>query len=161
MGNICRSPLAHGLFVHLAAKRGLADRFRVDSAGTGGWHAGSPPDPRSLAVAARYGVRLDTCARQVRPAEDFAPPSDDRGFHWILGMDRDNCERLIRLGAPQDRVRLLRTFDPAHADEPADSALLETPDPYYGGPEGFDRMYEMIHAACEGLLDHLSANQRE
>lgn len=161
MGNICRSPLAEGLFIHLARERRALERFRVDSAATGGWHAGSPPDPRSLEVARRYGVTLDSRARQVRPAVDFVEPDEKDGFHWILGMDRDNCERLIMLGAPEDRVRLLRSFDPALAGEAPDSPLLEVPDPYYGGPEGFERMYEMIHAACRGLLDQLAGNRAE
>lgn len=153
MGNICRSPLAEGLFLHLAKERGLHERFRVDSAGTGGWHAGNPADPRTIAVATRHGVPVLSRARQVDPRTDFKDPETDRGFHWLIGMDLDNCERMITLGAPEERVRLLRSFDPALAGQPPHR--LEVPDPYYGGPDGFDLMYEMIHSACNGLLEHL------
>jgi protein-tyrosine phosphatase len=150
MGNICRSPLAEGLFLHLARQRGVHEQFRVDSAGTGGWHAGNPADPRTIAVAHKRGVPVLSRARQVDPRADFIEPGPDAGFHWLIGMDMDNCERLIMLGAPEERVRLLRSFDPALAGEPPHR--LEVPDPYYGGPDGFELMYAMINSACEGLL---------
>ena len=155
MGNICRSPLAEGLFIHLARERGLHERFRVDSAGTGGWHAGNPADPRTIAVAQKHGVPVLSRARQVNPPSDFLAPTPDAGFHWLIGMDMDNCERMITLGAPEERVRLLRSFDPSLAGEPPHR--LEVPDPYYGGADGFDQMYEMIHSACSGLLEHMSS----
>ncbi len=158
MGNICRSPLAEGLFLHLARQRGEHDRFRVDSAGTGGWHVGNPPDPRSIEVARRHGVELVSRARQLNARTDFIEPEANAGFHWLIGMDQDNCERMITLGAPEERVRLLRSFDPALAGKSPQN--LEVPDPYYGGPDGFDLMYTMIHSACEGLLDHLGGEAR-
>lgn len=152
MGNICRSPLAEGVFLHMAQERGVLDRFEVDSAGTGGWHAGNPPDSRALEVANRNGVKLVSRARQIRAPEDF-----DR-FHWVIVMDLDNRSRLLALGAPEDRVRMLRSFDPALSHLSEGDQRLEVPDPYYGGPEGFDRVFEMVHAACAGLLERLTAD---
>jgi protein-tyrosine phosphatase len=150
LGNICRSPLAEGVFRHLAAERGLDGRYQVDSAGTGAWHVGEPPDRRSLAVAHRKGVPLEGRARQV---ED----RDFEDFHLLIAMDRENLRNLERLrdrsggGTP---LRLLREFDP-HADD----GDLEVPDPYYGGPDGFDRVFEMIHRSCDSLLDALESGE--
>jgi low molecular weight protein-tyrosine phosphatase len=145
LGNICRSPLAEGVFRHLVEERGLADRFHVDSAGTGDWHVGQPPDPRSTAVAAAHGVVLTGLGRQVS-----APDLDH--FDHIVAMDRDNLHDLERLadahGGPA-QLHLLRDFDPG-ADHP------DVPDPYYGGPGGFERVYAMVRRSCEGLLDELT-----
>lgn len=142
LGNICRSPLAEGIFLHLAARRGARDRFLVDSCGTGGWHAGEPPDPRALAEAARHGVHLPSRARRLEPRED------SRRFDLIVAMDAQNREDAIRAGVPGEKIRLMRSFDPAAGE-------LDVPDPYYGGVEGFGRVYDMLAAACGGLLDHL------
>lgn len=146
LGNICRSPLAEGIFRHLATEAGLDGRFEVDSAGTGAWHVGEPPDRRSLGVARKNGVTLEGRARQVEP-EDFA------AFDLLVAMDRDNLRQLEAL---RDRVgggtpiRLLREFDPEAGGD------LEVPDPYYGGPDGFDRVYEMVHRSCMTLLEALA-----
>ena len=148
LGNICRSPLAEGIFLHLAAQRGL-EGLAVDSAGTGGWHAGEGPDRRALAVAKQRGVHLPSIARQV-VREDFAR------FTHIIAMDQSNLENLVSMGAPEDRVRLMRSYDPAHASG-ATLHAPDVPDPYYGGDEGFDRVYDMLVAACRGLLDELAA----
>lgn len=155
LGNICRSPLAEGLFIHMARARGALHRFRVDSAGTGRWHVGNPADPRSIAVARKHGVELPSRARQVDPDSDFFDPLDPDipGFDWLIAMDQSNAARLIELGAPPPRVRLMRSFDPALAGKPEHH--LEVPDPYYGGEQGFDDMYAMLHAACLGMLDTL------
>lgn len=145
LGNICRSPLAEGVFRHLVAERGLEDHFTIDSAGTGGWHVGSPPDERSVRVAAAHGVPLDGSARQVQAA-------DLDSFDIILAMDTENLEDLQRLAAASDgraRLHLLRAFDP-EADH------LDVPDPYYGGPSGFEDTYRMVRRACEGLLERLT-----
>lgn len=150
MGNICRSPLAEGLFLHLAAERGVADRFRVDSAGTGGWHVGNPADPRARAVAQHHGVHLPSRARQVTP-EDW---HDERGYDHIIAMDLENLEHLRRAGAPEGRVRLLRSFDPALAGKP--DHHHEVPDPYYGEHDGFHEVFVMVRTACDGLLDELT-----
>ncbi len=147
MGNICRSPMAEGVFRHLVTEAGLAPRFEIDSAGIGAWHEGDPPDERAAAAAAQRGITLTGAARQVLPA-------DLRAFDYVLAMDEENLSalrRLQRLAAADAEVHLLREFDPdARPGEP-----LEVPDPYYDGPRGFDRVYEMVERAGRGLLAHI------
>ena len=144
MGNICRSPLAEGVFRHLVEDEGLDDAFVVDSAGTGAWHVGDAPDPRSVEVAAAHGVRLGGQARQVT--------LDDLGrFDFVIAMDRDNLaalEKIADAGPGTARPHLLREFDPTADGD-------EVPDPYYGGPRGFEHVYGMVRAACVGLLAEL------
>lgn len=144
LGNICRSPLAEGVFRHLVTQAGLEDRFRVDSAGTGAWHAGDRPDERSVQVAAKHGIALDGRARQVTGA-------DLRAFDVVVAMDRENLWDLQSLSVETGgtaRLRLLRSFD-------ADADGDEVPDPYYGGTQGFERVFGMVRSACEGLLEEL------
>ncbi len=152
LGNICRSPLAEAIFAHKAEARGVRDRFLIDSCGLGGWHAGEPPDARARAVAERRGVRMSCVARKVDPRSDFSR------FDVLLPMDLDNRDRLLEIGAPAERVRLVRSFDPALAD--ASEHDMAVPDPYYGGPEGFDRVFDMLDRACGGLLDAMLAGRR-
>ena len=129
----------------LLDEAGLEDRVEIDSAGTGAWHAGSPPDERATEAAARRTIELGGQARQVCQ-EDY------ERFDLILAMDRENLEELRR-AAPGDealaRVRLLREFDPASAG----GGDLDVPDPYYGGPQGFDHVLDLVEAACRGLLE--------
>lgn len=146
LGNICRSPLAKGLFQQLVRERGHEHRFDIDSCGTGGWHAGNGADPRTIQIAAFHGLAFEHSARKLDPRRDF-----DR-FHYLLAMDLDNKAGLIQMGAPVDRVHLMRSFDPALKGEPEHRLIV--PDPYYGGNEGFEKMYVMLKAACEGLLAH-------
>lgn len=141
MGNICRSPLAHGLFEELVKREGLSDRIRVDSAGTHAYHVGEPPDPRSQQTAQRHGIDLSTQRARRVALHDFEK------FDFILAMDRDNYRILIN-SAPaehQHKIRLFLEFAPQRSEE-------EVPDPYYGGPDGFDRVYEMVEAAASGLM---------
>lgn len=145
LGNICRSPLAEGIFLHHAARRGIADLFDVDSCGTSAWHVGERPDPRSIQVAQSYGVSLPGRARQFKPRRDPAR------FQWIMAMDQSNASTMIDSGAPPERVLLVRSFDPATPDGP------DVPDPYYGGDGGFEAVFEMLTESCRGLLDHLEA----
>jgi low molecular weight protein-tyrosine phosphatase len=152
MGNICRSPTAEGVMRRLVAEAGLEDRIEVDSAGTGGWHAGDPPDSRAAVAAARRGVTLDGAARQVRP-DDF----DE--FDLVIAMDRENLRGLLALApdeAAAEKIRLLREFDPSSAGAPD----LDVPDPYYGGDRGFETVLDMTEAACRGLLDELRSAGR-
>lgn len=144
MGNICRSPLAEGVFIGLAQQRGVLHHLRIDSAGTGGWHAGEQADARMRAVATRRGFPLASRARQVDPKADFT-------FDLVLTADRSNLDHLIGLGSPPDRTMLLRFFDPASSDMAEDD--LDVPDPYYGGADGFEHVFNLVHAACTGLLD--------
>ncbi|MFV8754187.1 low molecular weight protein-tyrosine-phosphatase [Nannocystaceae bacterium ST9] len=145
LGNICRSPTAEGVFQHLVERAGLADRFVIDSAGTGAWHAGERADPRARAEAKRRGVELASIARQV-VAGDFAR------FDWLIAMDRRNRADLLGLarGEPaRQKVRLFREFDPSAPRE------AEVPDPYYGGEQGFAEVFDICWRAGEGLLEQL------
>jgi protein-tyrosine phosphatase len=147
-GNICRSPTAEGVMRHLLEAEGLVDRIEVESAGTGGWHAGDPPDPRSVAAARGREIAVDGAARRVTD-EDF------ERFDLILALDRENL-RELRARAPEEtrsKIRLLREFDPAAAG----SGDLDVPDPYYGGANGFEHVLDLIEAACRGLLDEVRA----
>jgi protein-tyrosine phosphatase len=144
MGNICRSPTAEGVMRHLLREEGLEDEIQIDSAGTGAWHVGNPPDRRATAAARARGIALEGAARQVRPS-DF----DD--FDLLLVADRENLADLRAIAPDEDaraKVRLLREFDPASAGAPD----LDVPDPYYGGPDGFEDVLDLVEAACRGLL---------
>jgi protein-tyrosine phosphatase len=151
MGNICRSPTAEGVMRGLLHEQDLEAAVEVDSAGTGEWHTGQPPDARATEAARVRGVTLAGAARVVRAA-DF----DD--FDLILAADRDNLDELRALAprAAYERIHLLRAFDPA-ADGAPD---LDVPDPYYGGPDGFEHVLDLVEAACRGLLDELRATGR-
>jgi protein-tyrosine phosphatase len=150
MGNICRSPTAEGVMRRLLEEAGLTDRVEVESAGTGGWHVGEPPDERATLAARRRGVTLAGAARQVRAA-------DFRDFDLLIAMDRANLRELLAAAPDEEaaeRVRLLREFDPASSGD------LDVPDPYYGGDRGFETVLDMVEAACRGLLDELRAADR-
>lgn len=141
LGNICRSPLAEAVFLHLLndEQRGL---FSADSAGTSGWHEGEPADPRSRDVAQRNGVRITSRSRPVRD-QDFA------AFDLLIAMDRANLDNLRRRCPPAHRqkLRMMREWDP---QGPGD-----VPDPYYGGPTGFDDNFAMLQRSCRALLEEL------
>lgn len=139
LGNICRSPLAEGIFLHLASERGVLERFKIDSAGTGGWHTGSPADPRSAAVAMANGIALPSRARQVAATETH-------DWDLVLAMDSQNRDDLVALGFPASRVRLMLECDPR-------STTRDVPDPYYGGDDGFTHVCDMLMSACACLLD--------
>lgn len=144
LGNICRSPLAEGVFRDVVAVKGLTDRFAIDSAGTGAWHEGDLPDPRSIEVAAKNGVDLTVQrARKIRP-EDFSR------FTHILGMDMSNVDSLKR-AAPSQTAASIHLFL-----EFATGNAIEIPDPYYGGPDGFDRAYRTIREASASLVEKLA-----
>lgn len=142
LGNIVRSPLAENMFRHVAEREGLAGQYEVDSAGTSSYHVGERPDDRMRRVAAERGFRYDGRSRQFE-LEDF-----DR-FDLIIAMDKSNRNNLLRLTrTPQDedKIRLMREFDPqSDSEEPV-------PDPYYGGIRGFERVYDIVERSCQGLL---------
>ncbi len=151
LGNICRSPMAEGIFRHVVDEVGMADRFRVDSAGTGDWHVGESPDARAVRTAGRHGVALGGHARQIQ-AEDF------RRFDYILALDRENLEELTRIrsrAGGDAALYLLREFDPEGGPG------AEVSDPYYGGPTGFEDVFEMVERACRALLDHILDEEGE
>ena len=133
------------MFKHLAAQAGAADRYEVDSAGTGAWHVGESPDRRMRQVAARRGFKYDGRARQFKQ-------SDFEKFDLIIAMDTENRANLRRLARSTDdeaKIHLMREFDPqARADD-------SVPDPYYGGIDGFENVYDIVERSCQGLLDAL------
>ncbi|HSY06111.1 MAG TPA: low molecular weight protein-tyrosine-phosphatase [Steroidobacteraceae bacterium] len=149
LGNICRSPTAEAVLRALAAREAPELPVEVDSAGTAGYHIGEPPDPRAAAAGARRGYDLKALrARMVEP-EDF------ERFDLILAMDEDNL-RVLRRRAPavaHGRLRLFLEFAPA-------GTPAEVPDPYYGGPNGFEEVLDLAEAATRGLLEHLRQRAR-
>jgi protein-tyrosine phosphatase len=146
LGNICRSPLAEGVFRHIVEQQGLSDRITTDSAGTGGWHTGEAPDRRSIAVAARYGLDLSKLkARQINK-RDF------QSFDLILGMDSSNITNIRRV-APEggrDRVHLFSALTLGES--------WDVPDPYYGDASDFERVYHMISEGCMSLAERLKSS---
>jgi len=150
MGNICRSPTAEGVMARLVRDASLHDRITLDSAGTGAWHVGEPPDDRACAAAARRGITLDHRARQFTRA-------DLARFDLVLAMDTDNLRQLRKLANGQlptkPEIRLLRDFDP---DAPPSA---EVPDPYYGDA-GFEHVLDLCERACKGLLAYARGKLR-
>ena len=147
LGNICRSPTAAGVMRDRVRRAGLGDHIGIDSAGTGAWHVGEPPDARATAEARARGIDLDDAARQ------FVATDLDR-FDLVLAMDDDNVAAIRSLATQphhHGRIRLLRDFDPGSPDGSA------VPDPYYGGDHGFADVFDLVDAACAGLVDHLVA----
>jgi protein-tyrosine phosphatase len=151
LGNICRSPTAEGVMRALVAQAGLAHSIELDSAGTGAWHVGSSPDERATTAASTRGVALEGSARQVRT-------TDFKDFDLLIAMDSANLRDLRALAHGDEeraKVRLLREFDPASAR----ASDLDVPDPYYGAGDGFAQVFDLVHAACEGLLAQIQAGQ--
>ncbi|WP_295579386.1 low molecular weight protein-tyrosine-phosphatase [uncultured Lamprocystis sp.] len=145
MGNICRSPTAHGVFRHLVQEAGLASVIAIDSAGTHGYHMDEPPDERATATAWARGVDIsDLRARRAEP-EDFIE------YDLILAMDQDNYHSLSRI-CPRGMEPKLGLF----LDFAPDLKRREVPDPYYGGQRGFDQVFDMVEAAARGLLEHIA-----
>jgi len=145
LGNICRSPTAEAVMRHLVAQAGLVDRVEIESAGTGDWHVGEPRDRRSREVGQRRGIPLGGRARQFVPS-DFAR------FDLVLAMDGKNLADLQAMApdeASREKIRLLRSYDPASP------AGADVPDPYYGGADGFDHVFDVCLSACAGLLEQV------
>jgi protein-tyrosine phosphatase len=152
MGNICRSPTAEAVMRAVIAREGLDGEVEIDSAGTGAWHVGNPPDERSTATAAARGITLEGAARQVT-AEDFET------YDLLLAADAENVAGLRAVApseAAAEKIVLLRSYDP----EAVAAGDLDVPDPYYGGPQGFEHVLDLVAAACEGLLKDLRAEGR-
>lgn len=144
LGNICRSPTAEGIFQHLVNERGLDPYFYVDSAGTSAYHIGEPANSKSRQVAERHGVKLQSRARKFEP-------EDLEEFDLILAMDRENYDNLKQLDQDDkygDKILLMRDFDP----EPGNG---EVPDPYFGGMDGFQNVFEILRRSSKALLDEL------
>jgi len=147
LGNICRSPIAEGVFRALAERAGIAERLRIDSAGTGDWHVGRPPDRRAIAAARSRGIELGHLRGRQVTAADFAR------FDWILAMDRYNL-RTLRAMQPSSfrgHLGLLLDFVP-------ELGVSEVPDPYAGDASDFDHVLDLIERASAALLTHLRVN---
>lgn len=144
LGNICRSPTADVVFRQYVRDAGLEEQIRIDSAGTGDWHIGRAPDPRTQEAAARRGYDMSSLrARQVSPADFYA-------FDVVLAMDNANLADLEAM-RPSDANGTLARF----LDYATDSAEREVPDPYYGGNDGFDQVLDLVEDGARGLLASL------
>jgi len=147
LGNICRSPTAEGVMRQRLRAAGLGDDVDVESAGTGGWHVGHPPDERATAAAKLRGIALEGSAQRFEP-EHF----DE--FDLIVAMDRQNLADMRALAPPGDAVaklRMLRDYDPEADGD------LDVPDPYYGGERGFEQVLDIVERCCDGLIAEISA----
>ncbi len=145
MGNICRSPLAQGVFEPLVKREGLQDRVVVSSAGVGDWHVGDPPDSRMQATARKHGIHLSSRARQFQAA-------DFKRMDLVLAMDHSNMSALQQMRpAPelQNKLFLFRSFDPENNGD------LEVPDPYYGDGEGFETVFQIVERTCPQVLQRV------
>lgn len=146
LGNICRSPAAEGLFIDLLERKKLSDHFEVDSAGTGDWHIGELPDPRMRDHCMKRGLKLTSKARQFDPEKDF------EDFDYILAMDKKNLEDLKALDSEeafQEKTVLMCQYKQRTKHK-------EVPDPYFGGPEGFDLVLDILEDSTEGFLNKLN-----
>ncbi|WVZ91709.1 hypothetical protein U9M48_037842 [Paspalum notatum var. saurae] len=155
LGNICRSPAAEAVFRSLVTKRGLDSKFQIDSAGTIGYHEGNKADSRMRAASKKRGIEVTSISRPIRP-------SDFRDFDLILAMDRQNYEDILNAferwrhkeplpeSAP-NKVKLMCSYCKRHTES-------EVPDPYYGGPQGFEKVLDLLEDACESLLDSIVAD---
>lgn len=148
LGNICRSPIAEGVFRHTAKQRGFDTQFTVDSAGLGSWHIGNPPDDRAQAAMRFRGIDIsERRARRITPA-------DFQKFDLILAMDRANRNALLKLAPTEyhSKIKLFLDFAP-------NLCVHEVPDPFFGNEEGFDYVCQLVDTACRGLLVSLTAAQ--
>ncbi len=144
MGNICRSPTAHGVFARIVKEAGLAHAIEIDSAGTHAYHVGEPPDHRAQAAALQRGYDLgDLRARKIQPL-------DCEKYDYLLVMDEDNLQDVLSICSPRhhEKVQLFLRY--------ADGIYTrEVPDPYYGGSKGFEHVLDLVEAASIGLLEDI------
>ena len=145
LGNIVRSPLGENMFRYLAEQIGVSKQYEIDSAGTSSYHIGEQPDRRMRRVAAQHGLKYVGHARQFHPRDyDY--------FNLIIAMDTTNQANLLRQASTsgqRSKVRLMREFDPLGGSNSA------VPDPYFGGIDGFEEVYDIVERSCQGLLDAL------
>ncbi|MEM7041127.1 MAG: low molecular weight protein-tyrosine-phosphatase [Bacteroidota bacterium] len=145
LGNICRSPMAEGIFEDLVEKEGVADRFEIDSAGTSGYHVGELPDARGRRVCSENGITLQSRSRQF-------VKQDLSDFDYVLAMDRSNHRNINNLKTPGANykavVSLMRAYDPQPDSH-------DVPDPYYGGDSGFQNVFDMLERSNAALLKEI------
>lgn len=147
LGNICRSPLAHGVFEALVDAEGLQDKIIVTSGGVGAWHVGESPDPRMQKTAKQNGIHLNTLAQQFKSA-------DFNQVDLVLAMDQSNFSELKQICPRPEAAKklvLFRSFDPESNGD------MDVPDPYYGGSGGFEKVFEIVHRTCPKILEHLKS----
>jgi low molecular weight protein-tyrosine phosphatase len=153
LGNICRSPVAEAVFRDKVEQRGLAEDFLIDSAGTGSWHVGHPPDGRMSQTAEAHGIDMSGLKARQFVVADFA------AYDHIFAMDRDNLHDILYLKPESSgdtgeyRVRLFREADP-------DPGEFQVPDPYYGASDGFEEVFQIVDRTCDALLDAFEASSR-
>lgn len=150
LGNICRSPTAEGVFIHKVKQAGLEDYFYIDSAGTSAFHIGESANSKSQATANKHGVHLPSKARRFEYA-------DLEEFDLILPMDSENLSNIMELDRKdkfEHKIKMMREFDP----QPGDG---EVPDPYYGGLDGFENVFQVLDRSCEALLDELKPHIKD
>lgn len=150
LGNICRSPLAEGIFKHKVSEENLTEKIKVVSAGTSGWHIGDSPDPRSIEVAKQNGIHLDSYGRKA-VSQDFAE------FDYIIAMDDENYADLKSMPSSSKKgaadLYLMRDFDDIGTGE-------NVPDPYYGGNDGFSYVFELLDRSCANLLEKIKEDHQ-
>ena len=144
LGNICRSPLAEGIFKHKIEQKNLEDQFLIDSCGTSAYHVGNPADSRMRETAFRYGVLLTSKARQLKPA-------DLNEFDYIIAMDNQNLTDILRYKNKHSKstIHLMREYD-------LNSPKNDVPDPYYGGITGFENVFNIVNHCCENFLNKIT-----
>ncbi|WP_154859111.1 low molecular weight protein-tyrosine-phosphatase [Cyclobacterium xiamenense] len=150
LGNICRSPLAEALFAHKISGKPYASQVKADSCGTSDYHIGELPDERALNCAQRNGIDMNHRGRQLHR-------TDFRDFDYLVAMDHSNLENIVKLskevGLPARNLHLMREFQPS-------PEFLEVPDPYYGGEEGFQKVFEILNEALDGFIQELEKKHR-
>ncbi|MCB0319368.1 MAG: low molecular weight phosphotyrosine protein phosphatase [Bdellovibrionales bacterium] len=147
LGNICRSPLAEGVFRQRVEEAGLSENISIDSCGTGSWHIGKPPHRESQKVALKHGIDISNQrARQLQVG-------DAQAFHLLVAMDRENREDILAVCGKDAHVECLRYYD-------SDQSALDVPDPYYGGPEGFQEVFDIIDRCATNLLKAIQEKQK-
>lgn len=149
MGNICRSPTAHGVFRKLVVEHGLTHRIEIDSAGTHAYHVGEQPDRRARQTARERGIEIDDLRARLVERADFDL------FDYVVAMDQDNYRNLERL-CPTGRETKLKLF----MEFAPELRVRDVPDPYYGGQNGFDQVFDLVEAAARGLLSELMLRLR-
>jgi protein-tyrosine phosphatase len=144
LGNICRSPTAEGVFRDLVGREGLSDKITTDSCGTSGWHRGDPPDNRARQEARRRGIDIEDLKSRETRQRDFVD------FDFIIAMDDNNFQTLHAMSPAEHatKIHMFLSFAPS-------VGVTEVPDPYYGGPDGFSDVFDMIDVASKGLLQHI------
>ncbi len=145
MGNICRSPTAHGVFRKMVEDEGLSEQIEVDSAGTHSYHVGSPPDQRAQKTALNRGLDMSDLRARKAKERDF------ERFDLVLAMDRDNYS-ILEQYTNQESVTKLKLFMEFASDQ---WRTREVPDPYYGGANGFETVFDMVEDASRGLIQHI------